>query len=89
MKPFLASLGKAWSPDLQKREEHKLVTSGPYARVRYPIYTALIAFPTGITLVTASWFFPALMVVSIIVLVHRIPKEEPMMFEDIGDASRT
>jgi protein-S-isoprenylcysteine O-methyltransferase Ste14 len=56
--------------------------------VRYPIYAALIAFLTGITLVTASWFFPALLVVSIVFLVLRIPKEEKMLVEDIGDAYR-
>jgi protein-S-isoprenylcysteine O-methyltransferase Ste14 len=59
-----ATLGKEWSPHLQMREEHCLVTTGPYARIRHPIYLALMGFLTGIALVTANWFFIALLVVS-------------------------
>jgi protein-S-isoprenylcysteine O-methyltransferase Ste14 len=80
-----ATLGKAWSPHLQMREEHQLVTTGPYARIRHPIYLALIGFLTGIALVTANWFFIVLLVVSIVVLALRIPKEEQMMVEDFGE----
>jgi protein-S-isoprenylcysteine O-methyltransferase Ste14 len=80
-----ATLGKEWSPHLQMREKHRLVTTGPYARIRHPVYLALVGFLTGIALVTANWFFIALLVVSIIVLVLRIPKEEQMMVEDFGE----
>jgi protein-S-isoprenylcysteine O-methyltransferase Ste14 len=80
-----ATLGKVWSPHLQMREEHRLVTTGPYARIRHPMYLALIGFLTGIALVTANWFFIALLVVSIVVLALRIPKEEQMMIEDFGE----
>jgi protein-S-isoprenylcysteine O-methyltransferase Ste14 len=80
-----ATLGKAWSPHLQMRQEHCLVTTGPYARIRHPIYLALTGFLTGIALVTANWFFIALLVVSIVVLALRIPKEEQMMVEDFGE----
>ena len=80
-----ATLGKAWSPHLQMRQEHRLVTTGPYARIRHPIYLALIGFLSGIALVTANWFFIALLVVSIVVLALRIPKEEQMMSEDFGE----
>ena len=80
-----ATLGKVWSPHLQMREEHRLVTAGPYARIRHPMYLALIGFLTGIALVTANWFFIALLVVSIVVLALRIPKEEQMMVEDFGE----
>jgi protein-S-isoprenylcysteine O-methyltransferase Ste14 len=78
-------LGKAWSPHLQMREEHTLITTGPYARIRHPIYLALLVFLTGIALVTANWFFIALLVVSIVVLALRIPKEEQMMVDDFGE----
>jgi protein-S-isoprenylcysteine O-methyltransferase Ste14 len=80
-----ATLGKAWSPHLQTREEHALVTSGPYARIRHPIYLALLGFLSGIALVSANWFFIALLVVSILVLALRIPKEEQMMIEQFGE----
>ena len=80
-----ATLGKEWSPHLQMREEHHLVTTGPYARMRHPIYAAYLAFMTSVALVTANWFFIALLVVSIAVLGLRIPKEERMLIETFGE----
>ncbi len=81
-----ATLGRAWSPHLQMREEHLLVTSGPYARMRHPIYAAYLVFMTSVALVTANWFFVALLAVSIVVLGLRIPKEEKMLIETFGGA---
>jgi protein-S-isoprenylcysteine O-methyltransferase Ste14 len=80
-----ATLGKAWSPHLQMREEHCLVTTEPYARIRHPIYLALLVFLTGIALTTANWFFIALLMISIVVLALRIPKEEQMMIEEFAE----
>ena len=34
-------LGANWSPTLQIRERHELVTSGIYARIRHPMYAAI------------------------------------------------
>ena len=84
-----ASLGKEWSPHLQMREKHHLVTTGPYARMRHPIYSAYIVFMVSIALVTANWFFIALLLASIVVLALRIPKEEEMLIETFGDEYRT
>ena len=44
-----------------------------------------MGFLTGIALVTANWFFIGLLVVSIVVLSLRIPKEEQMMIEEFGE----
>lgn len=81
-----ATLGKEWLPHLQMREKHHLVTTGPYSLMRHPIYTAYIVFMTSIALITANWFFIALLVVSVVVLAIRIPKEEQMMIEEFGEA---
>jgi len=83
-----ATLGKEWSFHLQTRQEHHLVVTGPYARIRHPIYLALIVFLTGIALVTANWFFIVLLAISIVVLVRRIPKEEEMMIQEFGEEYR-
>lgn len=83
-----AILGRAWSPHLQMREKHSLVTTGPYARIRHPMYLAMLGFLIGIAFVTANWFFIALLVISIVVLALRIPKEEQMMIEEFGSEYR-
>ena len=80
-----AVLGKEWSPQLQLREEHLLVTAGPYARIRHPIYTAMIGFGISLVLVTANWVFAAFAVLVIAGLFARAPKEEQMMIEEFGE----
>lgn len=79
------TLGKEWSSCLQMREAHHLVTTGPYAWIRHPIYLALMGFMTSIALITANWFLIAFLVVSIVDLALRIPNEEQMMIEVFGD----
>jgi protein-S-isoprenylcysteine O-methyltransferase Ste14 len=39
-----AVLGKEWSPQLQLRREHHLVTTGPYAWMRHPLYTGMFGW---------------------------------------------
>jgi len=83
------ALGKEWSPQLQLRDEHHLVTTGPYTRVRHPLYTAMIGYGTGLALVTANWGFIVLAVVIIAGSVARLPREEQMMIERFGDEYTT
>jgi protein-S-isoprenylcysteine O-methyltransferase Ste14 len=50
---FLASsreMGRNWSLVARTRTDHQLVTSGPFARVRHPIYTGLFAFMIGMAI---------------------------------------
>jgi len=78
------ALGREWSPQLQLRDEHHLVTTGPYARVRHPLYTAMIGYGISLALVTANWVFIVLAVVMIASSVARLPREEQMMIERFG-----
>jgi protein-S-isoprenylcysteine O-methyltransferase Ste14 len=82
------TLGRHWSTNLQLREEHMLVTSGPYRWARHPMYTALFSFFAGLVLVSASWLVALLVVAAIFVLYARIGKEETMMIEHFGDEYR-
>jgi len=79
------ALGKALSPQLQLRQEHHLVTTGPYSRIRHPLYAAMIGYGTGLALVTANWVFIILAVAMIAGSVARLPREEQMMIEEFGD----
>jgi protein-S-isoprenylcysteine O-methyltransferase Ste14 len=79
------ALGKEWSPQLQLREEHHLVTTGPYTRIRHPLYTAMLGYGTSLALVTANWVFVVLAVAVIAGLFARVPREEQMMIEEFGE----
>jgi protein-S-isoprenylcysteine O-methyltransferase Ste14 len=82
------TLGRHWSTNLQLREGHTLVTSGPYRWVRHPMYTALFSFFVGLALLSATWLVVLLVGVAIFVLWARIGKEETMMIEQFGDEYR-
>jgi protein-S-isoprenylcysteine O-methyltransferase Ste14 len=78
-------LDTLWSAQLQLRKEHQLVTSGPYARIRHPLYAAMFAWEIALALLTANWIFVAITVLTITGTVARLPKEEQMMLEAFGD----
>lgn len=83
-----AALGRQWSAQLQTRSGHRLITTGPYARVRHPMYTAMLGFGLGLALVTANWVFVGLAVLVVLGLVARAPREERMMLEQFGEEYR-
>jgi protein-S-isoprenylcysteine O-methyltransferase Ste14 len=80
-----AALGKEWSPQLQLREEHHLVTTGPYSRIRHPLYSAGFGYMTSLALLTANWVFIVFAAAVILGLAARVPKEEKMMIEEFGE----
>ncbi len=81
-------LGKEWSPQLQLRKQHHLVTTGPYSRIRHPLYTAMMGYGASLALVTANWIFIALVVLMIGGLFARVPREEQMMIGEFGEEYR-
>jgi protein-S-isoprenylcysteine O-methyltransferase Ste14 len=83
-----SALGKEWSPQLQLRKEHRLVTTGPYARIRHPIYTATMSIGIAFALVTANRLLVFLAVIPLVLLPSRVPREEEMMLAEFGETYR-
>jgi protein-S-isoprenylcysteine O-methyltransferase Ste14 len=83
-----AALGRHWSAQLQLRKGHRLVTSGPYSRIRHPLYTAMFGFGVSLALVSASWPIVAMVVAMVWGLALRVPREEDMLIEEFGNAYR-
>jgi protein-S-isoprenylcysteine O-methyltransferase Ste14 len=81
-------LDTQWSAQLQLKENHHLVTTGPYAHIRHPLYAGMIGWGIALTLLTANWIFFAICALSIAGLLWRIPKEEQMMIDAFGDEYR-
>jgi protein-S-isoprenylcysteine O-methyltransferase Ste14 len=49
------SLGRNWSGNPTIKEDHELVTSGPYAIVRHPIYSGFLLLALGVVIYYGSW----------------------------------
>lgn len=81
-------LRENWSPQLHLREKHQLITTGPYAYIRHPMYAAISGFGLGLALVSANWILLALAAMVIVGLVFRVPQEEKMLIEEFGEAYR-
>lgn len=47
-----AVLGRNWSGTVTLKEDHELITRGPYALVRHPIYTGLLAMFVATALIS-------------------------------------
>jgi len=78
------TLGRQWSAQVQLRGAHQLITSGPYAWVRHPLYAALVGASIAFALVTANWLFVAFGALAIGLLPNRILREEKMMKEAVA-----
>lgn len=83
------ALGSNFSGLLHVREEHTLVTYGPYRWVRHPMYSVFYLYMIGILLLTSNWLIGGLMLVGLtLVLVTRLRREENTMIEKFGDRYR-
>lgn len=84
------ALDGEYSSVVEFKEGHRLVTSGPYARIRHPIYAGLILLNLGVALASANGIIAFVWVCGLaIVLARRIPREEKLMEARFGEAWKT
>ena len=68
------------------KEEHQLVTSGPYQWVRHPIYTAYLLNYAAGGLIASNWVLTFMPVIFFgLMIINRIPREEKLMREEFGE----
>lgn len=82
-------LGANWSLSVQRKQEHALITSGPYAKVRHPLYTGLlVAFASNVLTVgdVRGLFAWALLFVAFWM---KLRKEEQLLLDLFGAEYRT
>jgi protein-S-isoprenylcysteine O-methyltransferase Ste14 len=72
------------SRSVQLYADHRLVTSGPFAHVRHPLYVAGTLAEVGALLMYRTWT-TALIALNIASLVLRSRKEEATLAEQFGD----
>lgn len=78
-------LGREWSPSLEIREGHRLITGGIYATLRHPMYASQWLWCLAQPLLLHNWIagFIGLLVWAVFYFV-RVPREERMMEDEFG-----
>ncbi len=84
-----ADLGLNWSPTLEIREKHELITKGIYGFIRHPMYASqwlwIIAQPLLLQNWIAGWLN---FLIFIVFYALRVKAEEQLMIEQFGDDYR-
>lgn len=81
------SIGVNISETLLTKQDHMLITSGPYRQVRHPLYASALLLIFCLALISASWLLHGFWL--ILLLIFRlivIPAEERNLIEKFGPA---
>jgi protein-S-isoprenylcysteine O-methyltransferase Ste14 len=70
-------LGRNWSSVPTLKEDHELITSGPYSVVRHPIYSGVMLAVLGSTLTSPVWLAAFVLVTAM--FIWRVRVEEALM----------
>jgi protein-S-isoprenylcysteine O-methyltransferase Ste14 len=83
------TLGDAWSTEVRIRPGQRLITRGPYRRIRHPIYLCLMIEPMAVALIANT---PNTGVAAILILwplfLTRLKIEEKSLCENFGEEYR-
>lgn len=83
------ALGKMWSHSLDLREDHRLVSTGIYERVRHPMYSAFWLWALAQPFLLANWLAGLSGIIGFGTLFFlRVGQEERMMEERFGQEYR-
>ncbi len=80
-------LGRNWGTPMSRKENPELITGGPYAFVRHPIYSGIILamFGTAIGL-SVVWLLP--LILSVPYFIYSARREEEFMCQQFGETYR-
>jgi protein-S-isoprenylcysteine O-methyltransferase len=82
-------LGASFTGDVRAEADQRIVTSGAYAIVRHPSYSAALLMNIGIGMALGSWGSTALLIVtSLGIYGYRIAVEERALLAAIGEPYR-
>jgi protein-S-isoprenylcysteine O-methyltransferase Ste14 len=82
-------LGANWSGTVTVKSGHELITTGPYALVRHPIYTGLLLGFAGSALAVGEWRGILAVAIVTVALWRKLRIEERRMRQQFGDAYGT
>ena len=82
-------LGKMWGSNVAPEKGGRLVKEGVYERIRHPMYTGHLLWGVAQTLLFPNYLAgPLALVLIMILLVLRIPREEKLLLQEFGEEYR-
>lgn len=79
-------LAENWSARVTIKEGHQLIRSGPYARLRHPIYSGLVLATLGSALAIDKWRCVLGVLLVLAGYCFKARKEEAMLAQQFGDS---
>ncbi len=84
-----ADLGLNWSPSLEIREKHELITKGIYGIIRHPMYASQWLWVIAQPLLLQNWIAGLVnLLIFIPFYILRVQAEEKMMIDKFGEDYR-
>lgn len=81
-------LGRNWSATVQLKQEHELITIGPYRLVRHPIYTGLLLLFLGNAVMVGDWRGLLAVAIVFVSFWRKLRLEEEWLTEHFGEPYR-
>ena len=82
-------LGRNWSRAVTVKQDHELITTGPYALVRHPIYTGLLLGFLGSAVAVGQWRGLLAVALVFLALLSKLRLEEQWMRAHFGEPYET
>lgn len=82
------ALGRQYSAEFAIQKDHVLVTTGPYARTRHPMYTTLNTFSFAMALTTSDLLVLVFAILVILPFPWIAREEEQMLLKTFGEEYR-
>ncbi|HEV2733080.1 MAG TPA: isoprenylcysteine carboxylmethyltransferase family protein [Terriglobales bacterium] len=79
-------LGRYWSDKVEIKADHQLISTGPYSRLRHPIYTGMLVGIAGTAIAVGEWRSVAAFLLLLTNYVIKARKEERILREKFAAA---
>ncbi|HTL99963.1 MAG TPA: isoprenylcysteine carboxylmethyltransferase family protein [Candidatus Omnitrophota bacterium] len=78
-------IGKHWSAEVTIRHDHELIRTGPYARIRHPIYTGILLALFGTALILGEWRGLVAVGLAVMGFWWKARREESLLRQEFGE----